>query len=152
MEGDKEVVLEETQGTPPTVEAGGVAPATTVAATEGEAEKPGGLGEGPEAIPPPPSYGIKIINNDAKECILPYSKIHVKKRRAKGYDAIAAGQLLEAAKGDMSMYIPALIATVCLFDGKKMVMEDIPAMDFDDYNELLMFMAPETAFHLPAAT
>ena len=66
-----------------------------------------------------------------KQFDLPFSGQHVIALRGNGRDQrmalIAAGR-----KADPMKIVDAIIAQICYVDGKKIRMEDIDAMDFDD--------------------
>jgi len=63
-------------------------------------------------------------------------------------DGITA-QMLSAACPEL--YFLALIATLCTFDGAQLTMEDVGALDLEDYHELLPLL-PIGRGTLPASS
>lgn len=90
-------------------------------------------------IPLPAAPAIKQADIRA-EFDLPFSKMHVIVLRGTGKDKRMA--LLSAGpSADQFRILDAIAARLCLFDGKKLRMEDLDNFDFDDSMKMSEEMA-----------
>lgn len=93
-----------------------------------------------DAIVPLPTTPAITKADIRAEFDLPFSKMHVVVLRGTGKDKRMA--LLAAGPGaDQFRILDAIAARLCLFDGKKLRMEDLDNFDFDDS----MMMSTEMA-------